>query len=177
MPVNLRRRAAHRCFRERLLAASGDMLPPMRTASPPASSAQALPDSWLESLTPRRACQESAGRRERARPPPGVCDPRRPPDAVAEVEQERGDEDADDQRVEEDAERDDDPDLGELDERQHAEDEKRSCVHDPGARDHPPRDGQAAQRRLARAVVVGVLADAGGTPGAGHGPRRSARRW
>src|SRR5690242_6914416 len=43
-PDHARRRAAHRCSRDLLLAASGDMLPPMRgfPRSPP--SPQVLPD-------------------------------------------------------------------------------------------------------------------------------------
>jgi len=44
MPVNARRRAAHRCSREVFLAASGDMLPPMRGVSHPPPSPNVRPD-------------------------------------------------------------------------------------------------------------------------------------
>src|SRR5436190_19408509 len=94
---------------------------------------------------------------------PGGRRPGGPPHAVADVEQEPGNEDAaDDQGVDENAERDDEADLGQRDEGKHAENEEGAGQHDAGTRDHAAGDGQAAQRRFVRAVGRRVLANACG---------------
>ena len=64
------------------------------------------------------------------------------------------------ERVEQDAERDHEADLGQEDERQRAEDAERAREHDPGRGDHAAGDRQAAQHALARAVAERLLAHA-----------------
>ena len=87
---------------------------------------------------------------------------RRPPHPLADVEHERGHQHgAHEERVQQHAEGDDEADLGEEHERQHAEHGERAGEHDARRGDHAARHGEAADHARPRAVVEGLLADPG----------------
>ena len=91
-----------------------------------------------------------------------AAEPRRPPHPLTKLEGEGGHEDrADDERVQQDAEGDRDPDLGERDEREHGEHRERPGEHDPGGRDHASRDGETCEHRPASRRAQRLLAYAG----------------
>src|SRR5215210_2129225 len=81
-------------------------------------------------------------------------EPRRPPDARADVEPERRDEHgAHQERVEQDAEGDDEADLGQEHERQHRQRAEGASQHDSGRGDDRAGHGEPSQHAGARAVV------------------------
>src|SRR3954451_8146638 len=87
---------------------------------------------------------------------------RRPPDPVADPEGERRYEDgAHEERVEQDAEGDDEADLGEEDQREDGEGDEGSGEHDAGRGDDRAGDREAAKHAFARAVGERLLAHPG----------------
>src|SRR3954468_3537324 len=88
-------------------------------------------------------------------------EPRRPPYAAPRIDHERGhDHRAHDERVEQDAERDDEAELGQHDQRQDGERAERPGEHDARAGNDRAGDREPAQRALARPVLGRLLADA-----------------
>ena len=98
-----------------------------------------------------RSCSAGAS----APPSSSAWELRRPPHPAADVDHGRRDDHrAHHERVQQDAEGDDEADLREHDERQHGERAERPGEHDPGAGDDGAGDGEAAQRALAGAVLA-----------------------
>ncbi len=103
---------------------------------------------------PGRACSRAGAGPRRGRV--GLA---RPPEAVTEHDGDgRHEQGAHDERVEQDADADDDADLGEHDERQHAEHGKDRREQDAGARDDASRRCEPAEHALSRSVAAGLLA-------------------